>query len=90
MATKALHGVYISLNLTTLQGRNMFLSLLKPFALLSTIALSTLGVLSRKSRRARYAYHLTLYAGTLGFMSVAGVFISLVATVVGQVSLDSD
>ncbi|KAI9633124.1 uncharacterized protein MKK02DRAFT_18684 [Dioszegia hungarica] len=62
----------------------MFLSILKPLAVVSTIALSTLGVLSRKYRRARYAFHLTLYAGTLGFMSVAGVFISLAATIAGQ------
>jgi lysophosphatidate acyltransferase len=67
----------------------MFLSILKPLAVVSTIALSTLGVLSRKYRRARYAFHLTLYAGTLGFMSVAGVFISLVATIAGQVSVRS-
>lgn len=65
----------------------MFLSILKPLAVVSTIALSTLGVLSRKYRRARYAFHLTLYAGTLGFMSVAGVFISLAATIAGQVSV---
>lgn len=64
----------------------MLLSLLKPVALASTLALSTLGLLSRRFRRARYVFHLTLYAGTLGFMSVAGVVISLVATVVGQVS----
>jgi hypothetical protein len=65
----------------------MLLALLKPFALASTLALTTLGLFSRRSRRARYAFHLTLYAGTLGFMSVAGVFISLAASVVKQVSV---
>ena len=59
---------------------------LRPLGLASTLALSALGIISRKSRRARLAYHLTLYAGTLGIMSVWGVVVSVAATLIGQVS----
>ncbi|WWD05952.1 hypothetical protein V865_004037 [Kwoniella europaea PYCC6329] len=58
--------------------------LLKPIALASTLALSTLGVLSRKYQRARFYYHLTLYVSTLGALSLWGVVVSILATVTGQ------
>ncbi|WRT63542.1 uncharacterized protein IL334_000447 [Kwoniella shivajii] len=57
---------------------------LKPLALASTLALSTLGVLSRKYKRARFYYHLTLYICTLGAASFWGVVVSILATVAGQ------
>ena len=63
----------------------MLSTILKPLGIASTLALSTLGLISRKSRRARFIYHLTLYAGTLGIMSVWGVVVSVAATLIGQV-----
>jgi lysophosphatidate acyltransferase len=59
---------------------------LKPLALASTLALSTLGLLGRKYQRARFIFHFTLYVSTLGAMSVWGVVVSLLATLAGQVS----
>ncbi|WVW81672.1 hypothetical protein I302_103667 [Kwoniella bestiolae CBS 10118] len=58
--------------------------LLKPIALASTLALSTLGILSRKYQRARFYYHLTLYVSTLGALSLWGVVVSILATITGQ------
>ncbi|WWC57935.1 uncharacterized protein I303_100470 [Kwoniella dejecticola CBS 10117] len=58
--------------------------LLKPIALASTLAISTLGILSRKYQRARFYYHLTLYVSTLGALSVWGVIVSILATISGQ------
>ncbi|WWC66947.1 uncharacterized protein I206_100854 [Kwoniella pini CBS 10737] len=58
--------------------------LLKPIALASTLAISTLGILSRKYQRARFYYHLTLYVSTLGALSIWGVIVSILATVSGQ------
>ncbi|ORY27361.1 hypothetical protein BCR39DRAFT_538480 [Naematelia encephala] len=58
--------------------------LLKPFALASTIALSTLGILSQKYQRARFYFHLILYISTLGAMSIWGVAVSILATLAGQ------
>ncbi|WWC85697.1 uncharacterized protein L201_000563 [Kwoniella dendrophila CBS 6074] len=58
--------------------------IVKPLALASTLALSTLGILSRKYKKARFYYHLTLYVSTLGALSVWGVIVSIVATVTGQ------
>ncbi|KAK8844606.1 hypothetical protein IAR55_006453 [Kwoniella newhampshirensis] len=58
--------------------------LLKPFAVASTLALSTLGILSQRYQRARFYFHLTLYCSTLGLASVWGVIVSLLATAAGQ------
>jgi hypothetical protein len=63
----------------------MLTAILRPVGIASAAILSALGLLSRKSRRARFAYHLTLYAGTLGIMSVWGVVVSVAATLIGQV-----
>ncbi|WVQ85206.1 hypothetical protein IAT38_007371 [Cryptococcus sp. DSM 104549] len=57
---------------------------LKPLALASTIALSTLGVLSQRYQRARFYFHLILYVSTLGLASVWGVIVSILATAAGQ------
>ena len=65
----------------------MFGWVLKPFALASTLAFSTLAVLSRRYERARFFFHLTLYISTLGVLSVWGVFVSILATAAGQVSV---
>lgn len=59
--------------------------LLKPVALVSTVALSTLGVLSRRYQRARFYFNLTIYVSTVGLMSVWGVVVSILATAAGQV-----
>lgn len=59
--------------------------LLKPVALVSTVALSTLGVLSRRYQRARLYFNITIYVSTLGLMSVWGVVVSILATAAGQV-----
>lgn len=65
---------------------NMGISwLLKPVALVSTVALSTLGVLSRRYQRARLYFNITIYVSTLGLMSVWGVVVSILATAAGQV-----
>ncbi len=58
----------------------------KPLALISTVAVTTLGVLSRKYQRAKLYYHLGIYLSTLGATSVWGVLISIMATAGGQVS----
>ncbi|OWZ45843.1 lysophosphatidate acyltransferase [Cryptococcus neoformans] len=58
--------------------------LLKPVALVSTVALSTLGVLSRRYQRARFYFNITIYVSTLGLMSVWGVVVSILATAAGQ------
>ncbi|WWD22843.1 hypothetical protein CI109_107337 [Kwoniella shandongensis] len=58
--------------------------LLKPLALASTFALSTLGILSQRYQKARFYFHLTLYISTLGLASVWGVIVSLLATAAGQ------
>lgn len=63
----------------------MFSSLLKPLAIISASTLSLLGVLSAKSRKARYWLHLTLYLGTMGFCSMLGVIYSISLSLVGQV-----
>lgn len=60
--------------------------LLKPLALISTIALSTLGAFSKRYQRARFYLHLILYISTLGVISLWGVVVSILATVAGQVS----
>jgi lysophosphatidate acyltransferase len=67
----------------------MMSAILRPVGIASAAILSALGLASRKSRRARFAYHLTLYAGTLGIMSVWGVVVSVAATLIGQVCIIS-
>lgn len=62
--------------------------LFKPIAAASALALSTLGLLSRKSQKARFYLNLGLYSGTLGVLSVWGVVVSILATALGQVSRD--
>jgi hypothetical protein len=64
----------------------MFASIWKPLAYVSATALSVLGVISTRSRKARYYLHLTLYLGTMGFCSILGVVYSLALSLVGQVS----
>lgn len=59
--------------------------LLKPVALVSTVALSTLGLLSRRYQRARFYFNVTIYVSTLGLMSFWGVVVSILATAAGQV-----
>ncbi|WVR03265.1 hypothetical protein IAU60_000256 [Kwoniella sp. DSM 27419] len=58
--------------------------LLRPAAVASTLALSTLGLLSRRYRRARFYFNLTLYVSTLAANSVWGVVVSILATAAGQ------
>ncbi|ADV24659.1 lysophosphatidate acyltransferase [Cryptococcus gattii E566] len=58
--------------------------LLKPVALVSTVALSTLGLLSKRYQRARFYFNVTIYVSTLGLMSVWGVVVSILATAAGQ------
>ncbi|WVF66335.1 hypothetical protein IAT40_001075 [Kwoniella sp. CBS 6097] len=58
--------------------------ILKPLALASTIAFSTLGLLSTKYKRARFYFRLGLYVSTLGAISVWGVVVSLLASAAGQ------
>lgn len=60
--------------------------ILRPLALVSTFAISTLGLAARRYERARFFFHLTLYISTLGVMSVWGVFVSILASLAGQVS----
>lgn len=59
--------------------------ILRPLALASTLAFSTLGILSRRYQRARFYYHLTLYISTIGAVSIWGVFVSVLASLAGQV-----
>jgi hypothetical protein len=59
---------------------------LKPLAYLSASALSVLGLLSTKSKTARYYFHLSLYVGALGFCSFLGVLYGIFGTILGQVS----
>lgn len=58
---------------------------LKRVAAASAVALSTIGVLGLGSAKARFAFKVTLYTGVLGLTSIWGVFVSLIATVTGQV-----
>ncbi|KAK4686994.1 lysophosphatidate acyltransferase, partial [Tremellales sp. Uapishka_1] len=58
--------------------------LFKPLALVSTLAFSTLGLLSRRYQKARFYFHLTLYMSTMGVISIWGVVISILATAAGQ------
>jgi len=60
--------------------------LFKPLAAASALALSTLGLVSRKSQTARFYLNLGLYSGTLGVISLWGVVVSILASAVGQVS----
>lgn len=66
---------------------DMLAKLLRPINIATTAAIGGIAVLVRKSRRARFAYHLTLYASSLGVASIWGVAVSVVATLVGQVCL---
>lgn len=59
--------------------------LLRPLALASTLAFSSLGLLSQRYQRAGFYFHLTLYISTLGAASVWGVFVSILASLAGQV-----
>jgi len=56
----------------------------KPLAVVSALAFTTLGLLSRKSRRARLYFHVTLYVGGLGLASLWGVVVTIVATAAGK------
>lgn len=60
--------------------------LIKPLAAASALALSTLGLISRKSQKARFYLNLGLYSGTLGVISLWGVVVSILASAAGQVS----
>lgn len=60
--------------------------ILKPLAVASAVAFSTLGVLSRSSQRARLYFNATIFIATLGAASAWGVVISVLASVTGQVS----
>lgn len=60
--------------------------LVRPLALASTLAFSTLGLLSRRYQRARFFFNLTLYISSLGIVSVWGVFVSILASLAGHVS----
>ena len=60
--------------------------ILRPLATASAIAVAALGVASRKYEKARLYWHLGLYVGTLGLLSVWGVVVSVLATAAGQVS----
>lgn len=56
----------------------------KPLAYISAAAVSLLGLVSTRSRKARYYLNLTLYLSTLGLCSVLGVVYSLTLSLVGQ------
>lgn len=60
--------------------------LIKPLVAASALALSTLGLVSRKSQKAKFYLNLGLYSGTLGIISLWGVVVSILASAVGQVS----
>jgi lysophosphatidate acyltransferase len=60
--------------------------LLKPLAFISASAISLLGLVSTRSKKARYYFHLTLYFSTMGVCSVLGVVYSIALSLVGQVS----
>jgi hypothetical protein len=60
--------------------------LLKPLAFISASAISLLGLVSTRSKKARYYFHLTLYFSTMGLCSVLGVVYSIALSLVGQVS----
>ncbi|ORX35002.1 putative 1-acylglycerol-3-phosphate O-acyltransferase [Kockovaella imperatae] len=62
----------------------MFGWLAKPVTLISTIALSSLSLLSKRYQRVRYGYHLLIYVSTLGALSIWGVVVSVLASVTGQ------
>jgi lysophosphatidate acyltransferase len=59
--------------------------LLKPLAFISASAISLLGLVSTRSKKARYYFHLTLYFSTMGLCSVLGVIYSIALSLVGQV-----
>lgn len=63
--------------------------ILKPLAVASAVAFSTLGVLSRKSQKARLYFNATIFIATLGAASAWGVVISVLASLTGQVSFES-
>ena len=58
--------------------------LLKPLAFISASAISLLGLVSTRSKKARYYFHLTLYFSTMGLCSVLGVVYSIALSLVGQ------
>lgn len=62
---------------------------LKPIAVASAIAFSTLGVLSTRYQKARYYFHSTIFLTTLGAASLWGLLISLVAAAAGEVRIAS-
>ena len=64
----------------------MFGWLVRPLALASTVAISTLGVFSQRYQRARFFFHVILYISTLGAVSVWGLLVSVLASLAGQVS----
>jgi lysophosphatidate acyltransferase len=61
--------------------------ILKPLAYASTLAFTTLGLLSPRSQTARFYFNFTLYLSILGASSVWGVLISIFATIAGRVRL---
>ena len=63
--------------------------LLRPLAIISASALSLLGLVSTRSKKARYYFHLTLYFSTMGLCSILGVVYSIALSLVGQVSIDT-
>lgn len=60
--------------------------LLRPLAIVSGAAISLLGLVSTRSKKARYYFHLTLYFSTMGLCSILGVVYSIALSLVGQVS----
>lgn len=60
--------------------------IIKPLVAASALALSTLGLVSRRSQKAKFYLNLGLYSGTLGIISLWGVVVSILASAVGQVS----
>lgn len=61
--------------------------LLKPFAVASVVALSTLGLLSRSSQKARLYFNATIFIATLGATSAWGLIVTVLAGLTGQVSV---
>lgn len=59
---------------------------LKPLAIVSAVAFGALGLISRKSQKARLYFNVTIYLTTLGAASIWGVLITILASATGQVS----
>lgn len=59
---------------------------LKPLAVASAVAFSTLGLLSTRYQKARFYWNSVLFLATLGWASVCGLCITFYSAAAGNVS----